>query len=178
LGVEINGYTDSKGKEKNNLILSNLRARSVMQIFVENYVMPQRIILKGYGETKATKENNEKDRRVDINVFQLKNIADLNLLNKSSEIEINKVYPINDTLIPSNKITYKVQIASCTKYKNKKDEVFKGLNVDTYKYGKCINYTYGEFKTRSEAEKALQKVVSKGFDDAFIVKFIDNKRIN
>ena len=178
LGVEINGYADSKGKEKNNLILSNLRARSVMQVFVENYVMPQRIILKGYGETKASKANNEKDRRVDINVFQLKSMSSLNLLDVNSEVEINKVYPISDTLITENKIIYKVQIASSSKYKDKKDDIFKGLSVDTYKYGKCINYTYGEFKTREEAKKALKKVVSKGFKDAFIVKFIDNKRIN
>ncbi len=179
LGVELNGYTDAKGKEKNNLILSNLRTRSVMQVLVENYVMPQRIILKGYGETKATKINNEKDRRVDINVFQLIDVDSLNLLDVSSEKEINKVYPINDTLINSvNKIIYKIQIASCSKYKNKNDEVFKGLSVNTYKYGKSINYTYGKFKTRIEAEKALQFVVKHGFNDAFIVKFIDNKRIN
>ncbi len=178
LGVEINGYTDAKGKEKNNIILSNLRARSVIQILVEHYVMPQRVILKGYGETKATKINNEKDRRVDINVFQLKNINKLNLLDANSEEEINKVYPISDVLIIKDKITYKVQIASCTAYKNKNDNVFNGLNVDSYKYGKCINYTYGEFSTHKEAEKALKLVVLKGFSDAFIVKFIDNKRIN
>ncbi len=175
LGVEINGYTDAKGTEKHNKILSDLRARAVLQVLVENDIMPQRAVLKGYGETKALKNDNPEDRRADINIFQIKDISDVQIANKSEEI--NDVFPINEKLINLSNVEYKIQVAACMHPKTKKLK-YKGLDVTWYKYGKCKNYVYGSYKTKDEAINGLVYVIKKGFKGAFIVKFVDNKRVS
>ncbi len=178
LGIEINGYADAKGKESQNLILSNLRAREVMQLLLIGNLKIQRIILEGYGETKAINFDDENDRRVDVNVFQVKDINNLDILEKESETEINKIYPINNNIIPTDKIEYRIQIASCKKEISLTDINFKKLHAKKYNYGNRINYTYGSFDNKEKATEELNKIIEMGFKDAFLVKFIDNKRIN
>ncbi len=68
--VEIQGHTDSIGSERYNLILSQKRAEAVKDILVKKYgISPDRIIAKGYGESKPiasnkTPEGRAKNRRV------------------------------------------------------------------------------------------------------------------
>jgi len=68
--VEIQGHTDSVGSEKYNLILSKKRAEAVRNILIRKYnISSDRVIAKGYGESKPiasnkTKEGRAKNRRV------------------------------------------------------------------------------------------------------------------
>jgi len=68
--VEIQGHTDKKGRADYNLWLSQKRAEAVKKILVEKYgISPDRIIAKGYGESKPicyenTEECHAKNRRV------------------------------------------------------------------------------------------------------------------
>jgi outer membrane protein OmpA-like peptidoglycan-associated protein len=176
LGVEINGYTDAKGSEKHNKILSDLRARAVLQILVENEIMPQRTILKGYGETKSIKHNNPEDRRADINIFRIEDINNLSII-QNNNTEINDIFPIDKELLNENNIEYKIQVAACM-HPRKKSFLYKGLKVSWYKYGKCKNYVYGSYKTKTEAIDGLVYVIKKGFKGAFIVKFVDGQRVD
>ena len=52
LSVEVGGYTDSKGEDKYNLILSEKRAKNVQDYLVAQGVDVQQISYKGYGEEK------------------------------------------------------------------------------------------------------------------------------
>ena len=68
--IEIQGHTDSVGPADYNLKLSQRRAEAVKKILVEKFgISPDRIIAKGYGETKPiapndTEEGRAKNRRV------------------------------------------------------------------------------------------------------------------
>ena len=54
---------------------------------------------------------------------------------------------------------------------------FHGLkNVSNYNEGGMIKYTYGSFKTEREAVNELKKI-RKDFPDAFVIRFVDGKRI-
>ncbi len=72
--IEIQGYTDDIGNDKDNLILSENRANSVYQYLIEKGIMTSRLSFKGYGETKPVvpninDENRAKNRRT---VFVIK----------------------------------------------------------------------------------------------------------
>ncbi len=74
LKVEIGGYTDDKGDEKYNQILSQNRAETVLQYLVQKGIDKIRLTAKGYGETQPiapndTEENKAKNRRTEVKVL-------------------------------------------------------------------------------------------------------------
>lgn len=73
--IEISGHTDSTGDDDYNKSLSDRRAKAVYAFFIENGVAKERLVSKGYGETKPvvandTKENRAKNRRVEFKVLE------------------------------------------------------------------------------------------------------------
>lgn len=74
LGAEIFGFTDALGGEKHNLSLSRKRAQNVLRFLMDNSVAFQKLIVKGLGEVneQSATSGNEKWRKVEINVFELK----------------------------------------------------------------------------------------------------------
>ena len=77
LRVEIQGHTDSKGSETYNETLSDNRAKSVRQYFIEQGIAADRLESKGYGEvqpiaTNDTDEGRAKNRRVMLKVLAVK----------------------------------------------------------------------------------------------------------
>jgi outer membrane protein OmpA-like peptidoglycan-associated protein len=52
LRIEIGAHTDSKGSNAANMKLSGLRASTVQSYIVKTGIAPERIVSKGYGETK------------------------------------------------------------------------------------------------------------------------------
>src|ERR1051326_5958835 len=71
--IEISGHTDNVGKPADNLILSNNRAKSVVRYLISKGIAAQRLIAKGYGETKPvadnkTEEGRAKNRRTELRV--------------------------------------------------------------------------------------------------------------
>jgi outer membrane protein OmpA-like peptidoglycan-associated protein len=74
LKVEISGYTDNVGKPSDNLSLSNNRAKSVVSYLIGKAIASQRLVAKGYGETKpvadnATEGGKAKNRRTELRVI-------------------------------------------------------------------------------------------------------------
>jgi outer membrane protein OmpA-like peptidoglycan-associated protein/tetratricopeptide (TPR) repeat protein len=57
LKVQINGHTDNVGKPADNLKLSALRAKSVVDYLVSKGVNASRLAYKGFGETKPIADN-------------------------------------------------------------------------------------------------------------------------
>ncbi len=69
--IEIRGYTDSQGAEKTNQILSENRAKSVMQYLIHAGIEPKRLKAVGYGEENPIASNNTsagraKNRRIEF----------------------------------------------------------------------------------------------------------------
>jgi outer membrane protein OmpA-like peptidoglycan-associated protein/tetratricopeptide (TPR) repeat protein len=72
--IEISGHTDNVGKPADNLSLSNSRAKSVVTYLIGKGITPQRLVAKGYGETKpvannTTEEGRSKNRRTELKVI-------------------------------------------------------------------------------------------------------------
>lgn len=57
LKIEISGHTDNTGKPADNLLLSNNRARAVVQYLISKGIAAARLTYKGYGETKPIADN-------------------------------------------------------------------------------------------------------------------------
>ncbi|RMG83742.1 MAG: hypothetical protein D6707_00455 [Bacteroidetes bacterium] len=61
LKIEISGHTDSKGSEEYNLKLSQARTETIVKYLVERGVDPNRLVAKGYGESKPVAPNTNPD---------------------------------------------------------------------------------------------------------------------
>ena len=80
--VAIDGHTDSKGSDAYNERLSRERAETVQDYFVDNGVSADRLVFRGFGESRPVAPNNFDDgsdnpdgrfenRRVELNVLDL-----------------------------------------------------------------------------------------------------------
>lgn len=72
--IEIGGYTDNKGEDKYNQILSQKRSESVVNYLIQKGIAATRLVAKGYGETQPiapndTEENMAKNRRTELKVL-------------------------------------------------------------------------------------------------------------
>ena len=81
------------------------------------------------------------------------------------------------TTNPESKTIYRIQILTSNKKLKKGDREFKGLTpIWSYFESGSYKYTYEESLSLDEIKEKLQKIKAK-FPQAFIVKFINNKRI-
>ncbi|HSZ24743.1 MAG TPA: OmpA family protein, partial [Cytophagaceae bacterium] len=74
LKVEISGHTDDKGNNKYNLKLSERRAHSVVKYLIKNGINKERLVAKGYGESKfiapnETDEGRQLNRRTELTIL-------------------------------------------------------------------------------------------------------------
>lgn len=72
--IEIGGYTDNIGKPADNLLLSNNRAKAVINYFLYKGIPANRLTSKGFGETNPIAENKTeagraKNRRTELKVL-------------------------------------------------------------------------------------------------------------
>lgn len=72
--IEIGGHTDNVGKPSDNLTLSNNRAKAVVNYLVSKNIPAQRLLAKGYGESKPiadnkTEEGKAQNRRTEMKVI-------------------------------------------------------------------------------------------------------------
>lgn len=69
--IEISGHTDDVGSDQANQVLSERRAKSVVDYLASNSVSRDRIRYKGYGESKpvqpnSSEENRQLNRRIEM----------------------------------------------------------------------------------------------------------------
>lgn len=84
----------------------------------------------------------------------------------------------NTPVVDKNKgIVYKVQFASKSRKVDNAQSVYKNLqDVDYYEHNGMFKYTAGCFANKAAADAYLKEVVSKGYTDAFVVKFENGVR--
>lgn len=63
LKIELSGHTDNVGDKKHNQVLSENRAKSVLDYLVTNGIAKERLTSKGYGDTKPVVANDSDDHR-------------------------------------------------------------------------------------------------------------------
>ena len=63
LKVEIGGHTDNVGKQEDNLLLSNNRAKVIVDYLSSKGIAIERLSFKGYGSTKPIADNNTEEGR-------------------------------------------------------------------------------------------------------------------
>ncbi|NPA59075.1 MAG: OmpA family protein [Epsilonproteobacteria bacterium] len=73
--VQIIGYTDSVGKKRDNLLLSQRRARAVRNVIINKGISPTRVIATGRGEanpiaSNSTSEGRALNRRIEARLYQ------------------------------------------------------------------------------------------------------------
>ena len=74
--IEISGHTDSQGSDRHNQVLSENRAKEVVNYLVENGISEKRLKYAGYGKTRpiatnTTDEGRQKNRRVEFKILAL-----------------------------------------------------------------------------------------------------------
>jgi len=74
LNIRINGHTDNVGQPKDNLLLSDNRAKAVVQYLSSKGIPAQRLSGKGFGETVPLADNNTENgralnRRTEVSVI-------------------------------------------------------------------------------------------------------------
>lgn len=77
-----------------------------------------------------------------------------------------------------NKVTYRVQILSSTKAGGKYDIIINGTKYNSweYYYKGAWRITVGEFEKLSDAKELQTKCRNSGYEQAFVVAFVNNKR--
>ncbi len=73
--IEIGGHTDSDGTRARNLKLSQRRAEAVKAYLVKKGIAPERLVARGYGESRPLVKNDtpahkQRNRRVEFHVIQ------------------------------------------------------------------------------------------------------------
>lgn len=73
--IEMSAHTDSYGSDEYNFVLSDKRAKSVVDYILSQGISPDRITSKGYGETKPvatneTDEGRQLNRRVEFTILK------------------------------------------------------------------------------------------------------------
>lgn len=76
LKVEVAAHTDNVGSETYNELLSQKRAKSVVDFFLQSKVSPDRFIAKGYGESQVkvpndSDANRATNRRVELKILSI-----------------------------------------------------------------------------------------------------------
>ncbi len=74
--IEIGGHTDNVGKPADNVLLSNNRAKAVVNYLVGKKIDPKRLMAKGYGATlpvadNKTEEGRAQNRRTEVKIITL-----------------------------------------------------------------------------------------------------------
>lgn len=74
LKIEISGHTDSKGSDDYNLKLSQARCETVVNYLISKGIAKDRLVAKGYGETKPmdtndTDEGRQNNRRTEFKIL-------------------------------------------------------------------------------------------------------------
>lgn len=128
-----------------------------------------------YEEYKKTKLDNKKDSNPAID-----EAAEPVINDESTEAPVTteeQTPPENNRTEKESLPVFKVQILTSEKRLNAGDSRFKGETVDFYREKGMYKYTCGASTNRSEIE-ALRRRLAKKFKGAFVIAFINDKRVD
>ena len=95
--IELNGYTDSKGNDEINKIISQRRAEAARVYLIRNGIGNSRISIKGYGNTGYIAINSNNDGTDNPTGRKYNRRVEINFSSLNENVEINKV-----NIVPSD----------------------------------------------------------------------------
>ena len=184
--IQVNSHTDERASDIYNLILSNNRAKAVVDFLNSRGVDMNRLTWKGWGETSpiypnaTTEDEHQANRRT---TFTIINFEQLQLAKKAEEHNetVRKVERAGKQEPKENGLYFRVQIAAMT---NKNNTLFKKVNknmpgVPTYcskDSDGLYKYTVGMFTTFQEASFMKDEIDNLGYN-SFIVAYENGNRL-
>lgn len=198
--IELGSHTDCRASFEYNERLSENRAKSTAAYLVSQGISSNRITWKGYGETQlitdcpcegkvssgCSEAQHQLNRRTEFKITGFaQGIGNVSIV--SEEIDKGEIVGQRtefiglDTKMTAEAIkglVYRVQIMSVTEELPVTATFFMGLqNISVYKHKGLYKYTWGETTNKAEAQEIQKLLMEKGFKGAFIVPFLNNKRI-
>ncbi len=97
---------------------------------------------------------------------------------KESDENLKNTANPDDADVKTDITVYKVQFDSRPEEVSDVNSYYKGLdNVSCYYYNGGYRYTAGQFDTKEKADSYCKTVRTKGYKDAFVVKFVNGERV-
>jgi outer membrane protein OmpA-like peptidoglycan-associated protein len=181
LTIELLGHTDSKGNPEYNKILSEKRAKAVVNLLTSRGIQSNRIKIKAMGQDNYVAINENPDGSDNPDGRQLNRRVDINILNKgNTNIIVEDIYVPDNLRIDAN-TRYYVFLDNPTKAISR--DVFRKSenkfiqNTQEYKTENGFLYVAGDFGNKSEAMKLLNDAIDL-FSGAKIINSFEFKRFN
>lgn len=199
--IQINSHTDARGTDEYNKKLSDNRAQSVVNYFVDKGIKAHRLTYKGWGKSKLIKvdaqtdEEHQMNRRTTFNIVNVSEVSSEYTKAKHKKIEeriktqneiknLGTVINLRSRSVEGGGVIFTVQF--CAIKKEADPEKYEKITENVKEFKVVINkdsdgiyrHTIGMFKDYVAATKLLKTIKELGFEDAFIVAFKDGERIS
>jgi len=170
LYIEIKGYANKSEKDKQLAVARAIELRSVL--VSENLNIRKTKTSAFLNNT----EDNKEGRRVDVRIFESEEM----LYSNGRFTAAVRLSDLNETanVNSEGQVFYRIQLAAGPNKLSIKDPSFKHEKVDLYRHNDLYKYVLGNFTNVIEARKETERLISKGFKDAFIVRFKNGQRID
>ncbi len=187
--VVVHSHTANDAARRYNLYSSVLRARDIVDYMSRNGVTRDRISIMGFGATYPlaweTQDNGQPNeiarkvnRRIEFRIYGTEN-RPLKVEYKrpllSGNMETFDAKPYYEAL---EGLAYRVQITSSKQmYSGDVIEIYKNVAVETIAPDdQLMRYAIGLFSSYYTAKSLKDKLAADGFEDAFIVPYINGRR--
>ncbi len=188
LKIELSAHTDSRGSKIYNQELSQKRAESVVDYLILNGIESERLVSKGYGETKlvnkcsdgveCTEGEHQANRRTEVEVLDYDTTVNERLFSRKVEGETKtETIDLKDKE-HKNKVLYLVQVGVYdTDNPIKVAKLLDLGEVTTDPVGNGLYRFYlGPYESKEEAEEINEQVKTR-MDDSRIVPTYNGQRI-
>lgn len=185
--IQINSHTDERASDDYNKILSNNRAKAVVDYLNSQGIDMKRLTWRGWGETNPifkkakTEEQHQANRRT---TFSIVNFEELELSKKDEEHQntVAKLQSAGKQEPKGKGVYFRLQIAAS---KAKNNTIFRKLNatypdLPTYcskDSDGLYKYTVGSYTNFQEASKMKDSIDALGYH-SFVVAYEDGKKVS
>lgn len=190
LKVELSGHTDVDAQLQYNLFFSLKNTESVADYLMDNGITKDRILLKGCGHNYPIARSKNVDgsvikvgqglnKRIEMRIYRPDDIPILMEYNGPNLIDEMSVksFSIYNKMIKG--LSYKVQIKALKQMFD--GEILKQYSdplIETQPGLEYMRYSVGLFKSYTSANELKKQVQKRGFNDAFIVPYVNGERLN
>lgn len=183
--IQINSHTDERASDAYNIILSNNRAKSVVDYLNSQGIKNERLKWKGWGETSPIYKNAKSEDQHQANrrtTFSIVNFEELQLNKKNEDHEntIQRLESEGKQAPRQQGICFRLQVGATKAKNNKMFEKLGKTNLPTYcakESDGLYRYTVGSFKSFEEANKQKEKIDELGYN-SFVVAYENGNRIS
>ncbi|MCL2328418.1 MAG: tetratricopeptide repeat protein [Bacteroidetes bacterium] len=188
IAIQINSHTDERASGEYNRVLSNNRAKSVVDYLISQGISPDRLVWQGWGKTAMVYQHAKNEDEHQANrrtTFNIVNFDELQLGAKAifHQNMVNRISGVTMVPVVATGVYFRLQLNSsrtaCTdagfaKFREAfpKQDAYCSQFADGY-----YRYLAGRFTTFEEAEAMKQKVDKLGYN-SMILAYDNYERIS